>query len=77
MQPLEKPTAKRKFSSSCNTKSEFVDLILTLRDEAEKEKYNPNTYESIREHRAFQNGAWFAYDYLLNELTKCIDTKKY
>jgi len=79
MQPLEKPVAKRKFSSSCDTKADFYNLLIELRDgcEADKKKYDPNMYETIEEQNAFYNGQWFAYDYLLNELTKCIDTKKY
>jgi len=45
MQILEKPVAKRKFSQSCNNKQEFFDLLVELRDKAEKKQYNPeNTF---------------------------------
>jgi hypothetical protein len=38
-------TTKRKFSQSCNSKQDFFDLLVELRDTAEKTQYDPeNTF---------------------------------
>lgn len=81
MQILDKPKATRKFSQSCATKQDFIDLLVELRDKAANRKFNPdlagNPGCSELEQEAYNNGEWGAYDWLLNELSKSPDTRTY
>jgi len=77
MQPLEKPTAKRKFSHSCHTKQNFIDLLIGLRDEAEKLQYNPENTFSEEYQQGFGDGKWSLLNYLIDELAKSPDSRTY
>lgn len=78
MNTIEAPKAKRKFSQSCKSKQEFVDMIAELRELADKETFDPNNLNATREWQdGFSKGKWNAFDMILSELTKCYDTKKY
>jgi hypothetical protein len=80
MQILDKPKATRKFSQSCATKQDFIDLLVELRDRAENKKYNPELSGpgfSQLEQEAYNNGECAAYDWLLHELSKSPDTRTY
>ena len=80
MQILDKPKAKRKFSQSCATKQDFIDLLVELRDDAGNKKYNPNLSGpgfSQLEQEAYNSGECAAYDWLLHELAKSPDTRTY
>lgn len=77
MQIIDKPKSTRKFSQSCANKQEFIDLIIELRDKAEKKQYNPEISFSKEYQQGFGDGEWGAFDWLLNELAKSPDTRTY
>lgn len=77
MQPLEKPVAKRKFSSSCNTKADFIDLLVELRDKAEKKQYNPENTFCKEYQQGFGDGEWSVLNSLIDELAKSPDSRTY
>ena len=78
MNTIEAPKAKRKFSQSCNSKQEFIDMIAELRELAHNETYDPERCQfGEKWHQGFYDGKWNAFDMILNELTKCPDTKTY
>jgi hypothetical protein len=68
---------KRKFSQSCNNKQEFFDLLVELRDKAEKKQYNPENTFSKEYQDGFADGEWSLACYLIEELAKSPDTKTY
>jgi hypothetical protein len=77
MQILEKPVAKRKFSQSCNSKQEFFDLLVELRDKAEKKQYNPENTFSKEYQQGFGDGEWSVLNSLIDELAKSPDSRTY
>ena len=77
MQPLEKPIAKRKFSQSCNSKQDFLDLLIELRDKAEKKQYDPENTFSREYQKGFGDGEWSVLDSLVYELVKSPDSRTY
>jgi hypothetical protein len=68
---------KRKFSQSCNSKQDFFDLLIELRDNAERKQYDPESTLSEEYQKAFADGQWSLLDYLVHELAKSPDTKTY
>lgn len=70
MELLEKPVAKRKFSQSCNSKQEFFELLVELRDKAEKKQYNPMISFGKEYQQGFGDGEWCVLTSLIDELTK-------
>ena len=76
---IEAPKAKRKFSQTCNTKQDFIDLIHELNAVALKEKYDPNHAGCVSKdwQEGFKRGQSFAYDLILSELAKNHDSKSY
>jgi len=77
MQIIEKPTQKRKFSQSCNSKQEFFDLLVELRDKAEKKQYDPENTFSREYQKGFGDGEWSVLDSLVHELAKSPDSRTY
>jgi len=77
MNTIEAPKAKRKFSQSCNSKQEFVDMIREMRDAAEKAKPDPECLLTEERQNAFNDGEWSAFDWILMELAKSPDTRTY
>lgn len=74
---IETPKAKRKFSQTCNSKQEFIDLIYELREIADKETFNPDSNTTREWQDGFSKGKWNAYDMILSEITKNYDTRTY
>lgn len=70
MEILEKPVAKRKFSSSCDTKADFYNLLIELCDKAEKAQYDPENTFSKEYQQGFGDGQWAVLTSLIDELTK-------
>lgn len=77
MNIIEAPKTKRKFSQSCNSKQEFIDMIWEMREAAEKAKPDPESLLSEERQIAFEDGKWSAFDWILMELAKSPDTKTY
>lgn len=77
MQTIETPKAKKKFSQTCNSKQEFIDMIWEMREAAENAKLDPESTWSEERQAAFQDGKWSAFDWILMELAKSPDTRTY
>ena len=77
MNTIEAPKTKRKFSQSCNSKQDFIDMIWEMREAAEKAKPDPESTFSEERQVAFLNGRWSAFDWILMELAKSPDTRTY
>ena len=77
MNTIEAPKAKRKFSQSCNSKQDFIDMICEMREAAEKAKPDPECTWSEERQVGFQDGKWSAFDWMLMELAKSPDTRNY
>jgi len=71
------PTTKRKFSQSCNSKQDFFDLLIELRDEAEKKQYDPENTFSKEYQQGFGDGKWSVLNSLIDELAKSPDSRTY
>ena len=76
MRMLGQPT-KRKFSQSCNSKQDFFDLLVMLRDAAEKKQYDPENTFSKEYQQGFGDGKWSLLNSLIDELAKSPDTRSY
>jgi hypothetical protein len=61
---------KRKFSQSCNSKQDFIDLLVELRDKAEKKQYDPENTFSKEYQDGFADGQWSLLCNLIRELVK-------
>ena len=70
-------TTKRKFSQSCNSKQDFFDLLVELRDTAEKTQYDPENTFSKEYQQGFGDGKWSLLNCLIDELAKSPDTRSY
>lgn len=68
---------RRKFSQSCNTKQDFFELLIELRDKAEKKQYDPENTFSKEYQDGFADGEWSLLCRLVEELAKSPDTKTY
>jgi len=71
------PTTKRKFSQSCNSKQDFFELLIMLRDAAEKKQYDPENTFSREYQQGFGDGKWSLLNSLIDELAKSPDTRTY
>ena len=83
MQIIEKPKTTRKFSQSCANKQEFIDLLVKLRDKAEKRQYDPERETNFgfnfnkNYQTGFADGEASVLDFLICKLAKSSDTKTY
>jgi len=77
MTTIEATKVKRKFSQSCDSKQDFIDMIWEMRDAAEKAKPDPECLLTEERQNAFNDGKWSAFDWILMELAKSPDTRTY
>ncbi|NBX97256.1 hypothetical protein EBQ81_00115 [bacterium] len=83
MQIIEKPKTTRKFSQSCATKQDFIDLLVELRDKAEKKQYDPEKETNFgfnfnKDYQTgFADGEADVLGFLICELAKSPDTRTY
>lgn len=77
MNTIEAPKAKRKFSQSCNSKQDFIDMIWEMREAAEKAKPDTESPFSKDWQEGRFSGLAEAYDRILHELAKSPDTRTY
>ena len=74
---IEAPKAKRKFSQSCNSKQDFIQMILEMREDAEEGKADPESPFSKEWQEGRFSGLAEAYDRIVHELSKSPDTRTY
>ena len=77
MNTIEAPKAKRKFSQSCNSKQDFIQMILEMREDAEEGKADPESSFSKEWQEGRFSGLAEAYDRIVHELAKSPDTRTY
>jgi len=77
MTTIEAPKAKRKFSQSCDSKQDFIDMIWEMREAADNAKPDAESSFTKEWQEGRFSGLAEAYDRILHELAKSPDTRTY